>query len=220
MADRGVLSGLPEELRRRERRRRRRPDRTSGSAGLSAAARSRRLVAQPVLHVARRGRRVRRRRTRPTSTRYTARLPTSTRWLPPRTRVASESRSTSSPTISPTSTPGSKKRSPPRLGAASGRDSSSATGKVREASSLRTTGRQCSADRPGLASRTVSGTCTCSRLSNPISTGPTPRWPPSSSAFCASGSTAEPTVSASTWRTAWPRPPACPTLPRAPGQDQ
>ena len=60
VADRGVLSGLPEELRRWERRRRRRPDRTSGSAGLSAAARSRRLVAQPVLHVARRGRRVRR----------------------------------------------------------------------------------------------------------------------------------------------------------------
>ena len=113
VAERGVLSGLPEELRRRERRRPRRPDRASGSAGLSAAARSRRLVAQPVLPLARRGRRVRRCEPDATSTRYSARLPTSTRWLPPRTHGGSESPSTSSPTISPTSTPGSRKRSPP-----------------------------------------------------------------------------------------------------------
>ena len=39
----------------------------------------------------------------------------------------------------------------------------------------RTTGRPCSAARPGLASRTVSGTYICSRLSNRISIGPTPR---------------------------------------------
>ena len=56
-----------------------------------------------------------------------------------------------------------------------------------------------------------SGTCTCSRRASRTSTGPTPRCAPTSSAPCASGSTAAWTASASTSRTAWSSRTACPT---------
>src|SRR6266566_3466493 len=58
-----------------------------------------------------------------------------------------------------------------------------------------TTGAPRSAARRGRATTAAaSGTCIFSRLSNPISTGGTRRFPPSSNAFSSSGSTAEPTA--------------------------
>ena len=66
-----------------------------------------------------------------------------------------------------------------------------------------TTGRASSAARPGRRWPTGPGTCTCSTPASPTWTGPTPRWSPSSSRYCGSGSTRASTVSASTWRTAW-----------------
>ena len=84
------------------------------------------------------------------------------------------------------------------------------------AASRRTTGSRCSADPPGSACPTASGTCTCSPPSSPTWTGRTTRSSRSSTTSCASGWTAASTASASTSPTASPRTRPCPTSARTP----
>ena len=91
----------------------------------------------------------------------------------------------------------------------------SATARARTANCRRTTGSRSSAARRGPAwsrptARPASGTCTCSTRRSPTSTGRTKRCARSSAASCASGSTGASTASASTSRTASSRPDGLP----------
>ena len=74
-----------------------------------------------------------------------------------------------------------------------------------------TTGPPCSAVPRGRASTTASGTCTCSTRANPISTGTTRRFEPSSTTSSDSGSTGGSTASGSTSHTAWSKTRRSPT---------
>ena len=163
-----------------------------------AALGDRRRLAEPVLPVRARRRRLRRRRLprRRPAARHPRRLrrAASTRC----TRAASASSSTSCPTTPRTGTSGSRRRS--RAGRARAardryifRDGTGHDGRSR-----RPTGSRCSAARPGSGSPTGSGTCTTSRSSSPTSTGRTARCATTSCAPCGSGRIAASTASAST----------------------
>ena len=119
--------------------------------------------------------------------------------------LASRSSSIWCRTTPPTGIRGFRRHSRQAADRRSGRATSSVTVAGPTATSRPPTGTRTSVDRPGRRSPTASGTCTCSRPSNPISTGRTRSWASPSSRSCGSGSTRESMASASMSLMAWPR---------------
>ena len=161
------LPGLSAQLRRRERRRPRRPPGGHLARAVPRGTRGRRGVAEPVLPLGARRRRLRRRRLprRRPAPRHARRLRRDARrrCTPP----ASGSSSTSCRTTRPICTSGSRRRSPP----ARVRQRASATSSARAADPTvrprRPTGSRRSAAPRGSASPTASGTCTTSPIEQP-----------------------------------------------------
>ena len=209
VARRRRLRGLPAELRRLRRRRRRRPRRAAQPAALPGRPRRGRPVDHAVVPVADGRRRVRRRRLlrHRSAVRHAGRRRCPAR-RGARPRPAGDRRPRRQPHLRAASLVRRGARRRPGVARARRGTSSATAGPA--ARSRRTTGSAPSAARPGRAcarptGRPGSGTCTCSPLSSPTSTGTTRVSGTTSTPSCGSGSTAGSTGSASMPRPRWRR---------------
>ena len=164
----GRLPDLPAQLRRRERRRHRRPARHHLARAVPRAARHRRRLAEPVLPLGARRRRLRRRRLprRRPAHRHARRLRRDGRG--PARGGHQASSSTSCRTTPPTGTSGSERRSLAEPGSPGARPLHLPRRPRRgRRTAARRLGVACSAAPPGPASATASGTCTSSPPEQP-----------------------------------------------------
>ena len=205
VARRGRLPGLRTELRRRQRRRNRRHRGRARASSLPGCARRRRAVVQPLVPVAAGRRRLRHLGLPVDRSRLRHALGgRAADHRGARARDPHDRRHRPQPHLqrAPVVPRGAGLARRARRHAGS---SGSGPAAASTASCRPTPGSRSSVARPGRASRTASGTCTCSRPSSPTSTGSAPRSGPSTRTSCASGSSAASPACGSTLRRCWSR---------------